>query len=701
MKSTQATTYRTLNSELNRLNGSLDTLRSQAATGKKLLRPSDDPAAIRPVLSARTDIRATDRFVDSLSVSLDRLENQDTYLDQAENLLVSAKETAINAINGSMSDADRTTLADQIGYIKSEMLSVANAQVGGQYIFSGFAEDTVPFVENGDTVSFQGDSNKKKLETSPGEFVQTNLSGAQLFMGMTDTDGDGVLEQTGENVFEVLTNLERAIRGESGQVYNGNSVLPTSDIGYLDAAAGDYTPVALDAAAAPLLDTAGAEVPLTFNGDPIALQPVLGINGQPLTISQYNTQFPSGVTDDYNGNPLSPTALDQPMYLYNDGATPVDFNASGDPVMPYSGPVVTGLSTGSYVTVALPATVSGGMTGPTSGLGDLTIGGQNVAASASADQLATNIMSAATTAGLTVTAAAADSTTGTDLNSWSDVVAPTSFSLVVEGVPLFNNDIDGVNVSDIDAAMTANAAALTAAGVTVTGTAGVDLQLTKADGTNLDIEQTLSAGGVGFTAIADDGSTETYYGAVTITSAADFTIAGADLAASGFSAATNSVPAPVATATGMVMTGSTVGGGDLTIGGQNVAASTSADQLAASIMTAATTVGLTVTAAAADSTTGTDLNSWSDVVAPTSFSLVVEGVPLFNNDVDGVSAADIDSAMAANAVALTAAGVAVSGTAGVDLELTKADGTNLDIEQTLSAGAAAGFTSIANDGTTE
>ena len=57
MKSTQATTYRTLNSELNRLNGSLDTLRSQAATGKKLLRPSDDPAAIRPVLSARTDIR--------------------------------------------------------------------------------------------------------------------------------------------------------------------------------------------------------------------------------------------------------------------------------------------------------------------------------------------------------------------------------------------------------------------------------------------------------------------------------------------------------------------------------------------------------------------------------------------------------------------------------------------------------------------
>jgi flagellar hook-associated protein 3 FlgL len=169
MKTTLASTYRSLNSEMNRLTSTLEDLRNQAATGKKLIRPSDDPAAIRPVLSARSQIRATDRFISSLSTAGDRLANQDTYLDQAENLMVRAKEVAINAINGSLSEADMKTLADEVGYIKTEMLSIANAQVGGQYIFGGYKEDTQPFVENGDVVTYAGDSNIKRLEASSGE----------------------------------------------------------------------------------------------------------------------------------------------------------------------------------------------------------------------------------------------------------------------------------------------------------------------------------------------------------------------------------------------------------------------------------------------------------------------------------------------------------------------------------------------------
>ena len=335
MKSTQATTFRSLKSELGSINNRLEDLRNQAATGKKLIRPSDDPAAIRPVLSARTQIRATDRFIESLSTSLDRLENQDTYLDQAENLLVSAKETAINAINGAMSQSDLNTLADQVSYIKTEMMSVANAQVGGQYIFAGFEEDTVPFVENGDVVSYQGDSNIKRLETSPGEYVQTNLDGAKLFMGMSDTDGDGVLEKTGENVFDVLTNLERAIRGESGEAYNGSTQLPTDSIGYLDKDNGDYTPIARVGAGTALLDVNGDNIKLTTAAnEPINLQPVLNIEGKSLTIAEYNDQINPDFVKDYSGNAISGLALDEPMYLHADGTTP-EYSDEGKPVLTY------------------------------------------------------------------------------------------------------------------------------------------------------------------------------------------------------------------------------------------------------------------------------------------------------------------------------------------------------------------------------
>lgn len=339
MKSTQTTTYRSLNANIGRINNHLEDLRNKAATGKKLIRPSDDPAAIRPVLSARTQIRATERFVSSLSTAGDRLANQDSYLDQVENLLVSAKETTINAINGAMSTADRNTLADKIGYIKTEMLSVANAQVGGQYIFAGFNEDTPPFVQNGDSVSYQGDSNIKQLETAPGEYVQTNLDGAKLFMGMSDADGDGVLEQTGLNVFDMLTDLERAIRSESGKVYNGNTSLPTADIGYMDAANGDYTPIAMDGGspASPVLDSGGNEIPLTYNGEPINLHAATDTAGNVLTIADYNAINPPGIVNDYTGVPLNAVALAQPMYLHSDGSAVSDFDAAGAPVLTYDG----------------------------------------------------------------------------------------------------------------------------------------------------------------------------------------------------------------------------------------------------------------------------------------------------------------------------------------------------------------------------
>ncbi|MDY0397188.1 MAG: flagellar hook-associated protein FlgL [Desulfuromonas thiophila] len=326
MKSTLSTTYRSLNAELGRLTSSLEDLRNQAATGKKLLRPSDDPAAIRPVLSARSQIRANDRFISSLSTAVDRLDNQDSYLDQVENLLVSAKEVAINGINGSLSDQDMQTLADQIGYIKTEMLSVANAQVGGQYIFAGFEEDTAPFVTNGDLVNYAGDNHIKRLEASPGEYIQTNLAGSEVFQGLRDTNNDGVMEQTGQDLFALLTDLERALRGEAGQIYSGSTALPNATLGYADAANGDYTPIALNG---------GDPVALTTSdGQPINLQPVLGMDGQPLTIAEYYAKFSPDTPTDFNGVLLDTAVLDQPMYLHADGSIPA-FDSDGKPVITY------------------------------------------------------------------------------------------------------------------------------------------------------------------------------------------------------------------------------------------------------------------------------------------------------------------------------------------------------------------------------
>lgn len=150
MRATQTTTYRSLQSFLDRTTDKLSQLELQAATGKRINRPSDDPTAISPVLSARTQIMASDRYIETIESGLDRIDNMDGYLDSMENTLVRAKEISVAAINGSLSAEDMATYADEVSQLRDSLMADANAQVDGKYLFAGFAEDSPPFSVNPD-----------------------------------------------------------------------------------------------------------------------------------------------------------------------------------------------------------------------------------------------------------------------------------------------------------------------------------------------------------------------------------------------------------------------------------------------------------------------------------------------------------------------------------------------------------------------
>ncbi|MBV5346307.1 MAG: flagellar hook-associated protein FlgL, partial [Rhodoferax sp.] len=148
MKVTNGTTYRMLQTNLGRISTKLEDLRNQGATGIKLSKPSDNPAAIRPVLTTRTQIKSTERYTETMGISLDKMEATDGHLDHVENILQRVKEISINAINGALSQSDMTVLADEVGQMRQELLDAANGMVDGKYIFSGYNEDVKPFIEN-------------------------------------------------------------------------------------------------------------------------------------------------------------------------------------------------------------------------------------------------------------------------------------------------------------------------------------------------------------------------------------------------------------------------------------------------------------------------------------------------------------------------------------------------------------------------
>lgn len=241
MKVTENSTYRLLETNLDRITNRLQDLREQGATGIKLNRPSDDPASIRPVLTTRTQIRTTERYLETMGVSLDKMQSTDGHLEHVENLFQRVKEIGINAINSAYNSEDLEVLADEVSHLKNELFDAANGRVDGKYIFAGYQENISPFYENpgyslplpGGTgpydpadsttwpVYYQGDAFPTELEITPGEYLEVNLTGNELFMGINN----GAMQAGGPSppavyasdanrtdLFSALTRMEESIR---------------------------------------------------------------------------------------------------------------------------------------------------------------------------------------------------------------------------------------------------------------------------------------------------------------------------------------------------------------------------------------------------------------------------------------------------------------------------------------------------------
>ncbi|WP_136416230.1 flagellar filament capping protein FliD [Herbaspirillum sp. ST 5-3] len=189
----------------------------------------------------------------------------------------------------------------------------------------------------------------------------------------------------------------------------------------------------------------------------------------------------------------------------------------------------TFVSTGSK----LPASIASGGIAANS----LTINGTTIVTSAStnsAKNLATQINLLTSDTGVTATAQATD--TGA-LGNFTTTTSAATYTLDVGGVNIISNAAIGTTATDIDARLIdpTVAANLTAAGIAFSGTAAAGtLKFTKADGTNIAIQESGAGAAGGFTTTIGAGTTKTFTAAVSLSSSAAITVGGTNPTAAGF-----------------------------------------------------------------------------------------------------------------------------------------------------------------------
>ena len=184
----------------------------QLATGKKVLKPSDDPAVATQLLNL-SSLKANNLQYDrNINTALNELELQESVLASSGNVLQRVRELVIQANNATQSPQTREAIADEISNLADELLQLANTKSpSGEYIFAGYNSRTPAFAKSDAGFVYQGDQGQRLLQVSEDTQLAVRDNGADVFQGMTTGDGRFLLETPASNAGNGLVKMSSAI----------------------------------------------------------------------------------------------------------------------------------------------------------------------------------------------------------------------------------------------------------------------------------------------------------------------------------------------------------------------------------------------------------------------------------------------------------------------------------------------------------
>lgn len=183
---------------------------NQLSTGRYFDRPSQDPVGTYKTMQITgTSLMRNEQFRRNIGEGITWLTvTEDSLADATENLQ-RLRELAI-AAGGALSAGDRDKIAAEVREIMHHLVSVANTDLGGLYVFGGHQTQNSPYVLTdtpaGMTVTYNGDGESRLVEIAPGQQLAFNLTGTAAYAG---TD----LFQTVNGMHQALLNNDAAALG--------------------------------------------------------------------------------------------------------------------------------------------------------------------------------------------------------------------------------------------------------------------------------------------------------------------------------------------------------------------------------------------------------------------------------------------------------------------------------------------------------
>lgn len=208
------------------------TATQQISTSRAVDQLSDNPAAAAQVVLNHDQNSQDTQYLQSISTLTAQGSTIDSTLGSVVTALTQAISLGVEGANGTLSDANRQAVAEQITGIRDQVLSLANKSYQGNYLFAGTATSTQPFALDAsqpDGVKYNGNAGVNSVTIAQGNSIAINVPGSQLF---TNPSGDvlgslnGLITalQTNTGLAAANTNLSTALTQITNQrVFYGNA----------------------------------------------------------------------------------------------------------------------------------------------------------------------------------------------------------------------------------------------------------------------------------------------------------------------------------------------------------------------------------------------------------------------------------------------------------------------------------------------
>ena len=129
--------YDTVNHNLARASDAMLKANKVVSTGKRINRLSDDPVGLVSVLSLRSSIEYVGQLERNITTGRSWLNMGETAMSQMEDILSQAKALAIQMSSDNQGAEERANSAEAVEGYFQQILSLANTEVDGRYIFAG------------------------------------------------------------------------------------------------------------------------------------------------------------------------------------------------------------------------------------------------------------------------------------------------------------------------------------------------------------------------------------------------------------------------------------------------------------------------------------------------------------------------------------------------------------------------------------